>query len=214
MRKDDFEIGGIYHVFNKSIGHFKIYAYAENIQRFLTLIEYYNDRRSKISFSDRNKSDRKFLSKGLLRRNRNQYINIIAYCIMPDHYHLIVKTNCTHTEFCHFMSNFENAYSKYFNAKIRRKGPLYQSRFKSVLVEDNEQLLHLTRYIHLNPTTKRLVEYPQDWPWSSYKKYVETKILETIREVSIPNRDRYRRFVESRKDYQRKLRQIKKLLLE
>lgn len=120
---------------------------------------------------------------------------------MPDHYHLLIKS-LSHEKISKYISDVENSYTRYFNIRNNRKGPLWQSRFKAVVIKNNLQLLHVSRYIHLNPTTNSLVNHPEDWRFSSYK------------EISISNRFTYKRFVENNINYQRRLKQIKKLVLE
>ena len=66
-------------------------------------------------------------------------------------------------------------FKKYFNIKNKRVGPLLQGEFKSVYIESNEQLIHLSRYIHLNPVVANLAEEPKDYIWSSYPSYLEIK---------------------------------------
>lgn len=111
------------------------------------------------------------------------------------------------------MSNVLNSYSKYFNIKHNRKGPLWEGRFKSVLIETDEQLLHLTRYIHLNPVTAFLVEKPDAWKSSSYGEYVASMNSD----ASICNYDavlkiepkEYKDFVDEQIPHQRDLAHIK-----
>ena len=108
------------------------------------------------------------------------------------------------------------SYSKYFNKKYKRKGPLWETRFKNVHVDTDEQLLHLTRYIHLNPVTALLVKKPEDWNFSSYKEYLREsprKICEFEEFIPI-EKNEYKLFVEERIDYQKELAKIKHLLLE
>ncbi|MCR4277006.1 MAG: hypothetical protein NUV87_02650, partial [Candidatus Roizmanbacteria bacterium] len=119
-------------------------------------------------------------------------------------------------KFSMYLSNVENSFSRYFNIKNNRKGPLWQSRFKSVIIESNEHLLHVSRYIHLNPTTNYLVDFPESWNLSSYKYMISNKkyLTEYIREISINTCLDYKEFVENNIDYQRKLKHIKKLMID
>jgi len=134
---------------------------------------------------------------------------------MPDHYHLLIKI-LIDRKFSKYISDVENSFSRYFNIRFKRKGPLWQSRFKAVRIKTNEQLLHVSRYIHLNPTTANLVKKPEDWIYSSYKKIIsDPKYLrEILTEISIKESASYKKFVENNIDYQRKLAIIKKLLLD
>lgn len=150
-------------------------------------------------------------------QGKESLIQIIAYSLMPTHIHLIL-TQLKEDGISTFMGNLLNSYSRYFNLKHKRKGPLWESRFENVLVETDEQLLHLTRYLHLNPVTAYLVDTPEDWPFSSYKEYLlEVHEYERICKYDgildiKPNS--YKEFTEDRISYQRELAGIKRLLLE
>lgn len=151
------------------------------------------------------------------REKGEKIIQIIAHCLMPTHIHLILR-QLKDNGISVFINNILNSYTRYFNIKHKRKGPLWEYRFKNVLVETDEQLLHLTRYLHLNPTTACLVEKPEEWEFSSYKEYLsETEFDKRIcsfDDILSINPILYRNFVEDGQDYQRQLARIKKLLLE
>lgn len=83
-------------------------------------------------------------------------IDILAYCLMPNHFHLLAEQNSNHG-ILKKLSNIANGYAKYFNTKYHRVGSLFQGPFKAVLVETDEQLLHLSRYIHINPVVSGVV---------------------------------------------------------
>jgi len=148
--------------------------------------------------------------------DKDKLVEIIAYCLMPTHFHLILK-QLKENGISIFMNHILNSYTRYFNVKHGRKGPLWEARFKSVLVESDEYLIHLTRYIHLNPATAMLVNKPENWKFSSYEEYVLPK-----NENNICNYDElldivphsYKGFVEDRVSYQQELAKIKNLLLE
>lgn len=211
--KNYFYQDSLYHVFNKSIANFGIFSKSENSLRFINTLGYYNDSKTKVSLSTylRNNS----LNTDLLIPEDNLIAKIISYCIMPDHYHLLVKVIIA-DKFSKYINNTENSYSRYFNIKNNRKGPLWQSRFKSVIIENNEQLLHVSRYIHLNPTTNYLVNNPADWNLSSYKKIISNKkyLKEYIKEISITSCSAYKKFVENNKGYQRKIKFFKKSMID
>ena len=76
---------------------------------------------------------------------------------MPNHFHLLLKQTIDNG-ISHFLSKFTNSYTKYFNTKYNRVGPVFQGVFKSVHIESDEQLMHLSRYIHLNPVVSAVVE--------------------------------------------------------
>lgn len=132
---------------------------------------------------------------------------------MPDHYHLLIKM-IVENALSKYINIIENSYSRYLNKKINRKGPLWQTRFKTVKIKNNEQLLHVSRYIHLNPTTSGLVKKPEDWGASSYHYFINGPFLEKVPEISIRKIDNYKKFTEDQIDYQKKLKIIKRKLLE
>ncbi len=114
-----------------------------------------------------------------------------------------------------YINNVENSYSRYFNLKHKIKGPLWQSEYQSVKICNGEQLLHVSRYIHLNPTTSNLAYKPEEWKYSSYRDFISNQsILGSLMEFSIQSPKQYQKFVEDRIDYQKSLRIIKKRLLE
>lgn len=90
-----------------------------------------------------------------------------AFCLMDNHYHLLIET--PDANLSSGMGQLNGAYAQKFNKTHDRIGHLFQGRFKSFVVEKEPYLLELARYIVLNPIRKKLVEHPQDWTWSSYR---------------------------------------------
>lgn len=136
---------------------------------------------------------------------------------MPNHFHLLLKQteNGGITE---FLSKISNSYTKYFNNKNHRVGPLLQSEFKAVLIETDEQLLHLSRYIHLNPVVSYLVKDLSLYPWSSYKEFINyssngfCKKEEVLNFFKSPLK--YKQFVLDHSNYAQQLEKIKHQLIE
>ena len=210
----NFYSGEIYHVFNKSIANFGIFKDKSNCQRFIETLDYYNSSLVKERFSWAVEHG-KYHFKGLFAKKENLLFKIISYCIMPDHYHIMIKI-LKDKIFSKFINDLENSYTRYFNIKFKRKGPLWQSSFKSVRIKTDEQLLHVSRYHHLNPVTSFFVDKPEDWEYSSYNEYLTNPDLlgGDLTEISITEPSIYKSFVENRIDYQRRLRIIKKQILE
>ena len=208
-----FPQGKIHHIFNKSIANYPIFKDLDNSQRFIQTLDYYNNTLVQVNLGNFLKTNKDY-SPELLTIKDGGLIKFLAYCIMPDHYHLLVKIlkeNCLSK----YINDVENSYSRFFNLKFKRKGPLWQSSFKSVQIKSNEQLLHVSRYIHLNPTTANLVDKPEDWIFSSYKYYLNSFILNNyLIEISINDTNSYKKFCQANIDYQKKLKLIKKLILE
>ena len=95
---------------------------------------------------------------------------IHAYCLMSNHYHLLLETPCGNLS--QIMQHINGAYTNYFNVKRKRSGHLFQGRFKAIIIEADEYAQELSRYIHLNPVRVGMVSRPEDYQWSSYNDYV------------------------------------------
>ncbi|MCL5999371.1 MAG: transposase [Chloroflexi bacterium] len=98
-------------------------------------------------------------------------IAIIAYCLMPNHYHFLIRQE-TEQPPSKFINALFSAYVQAVNVQQQRKGTLFESRFRHVTVDREEYLTHLCRYIHLNPVKANLVDQPSEWPYSNYLEWV------------------------------------------
>lgn len=98
---------------------------------------------------------------------------IHAYCLMDNHYHLLLETPSGNLS--QIMRHINGAYTTYFNVKRARAGHLFQGRYKSILVDINEYAQELSRYIHLNPVRAKIVELPEAYEWSSYSYFIGKK---------------------------------------
>lgn len=212
--------GEVYHVFNKSIAGFEIFNDRNEFLRMINVIRYYQKEKPTVKFSafiksseaKQNRTDR-----NISYPDKEKLVEIIAYCLMPTHLHLIVR-QLKEKGISTFMNNVLNSYTRYFNTRHKRKGPLWEGRFKSVLIKTDEQLLHLTRYVHLNPTTAYLVDKLEAWSASSYQEYVgkvddNDRICKYDEFLKIKP-SAYKEFVEDRVSYQRELAKIKDLSIE
>jgi len=90
-----------------------------------------------------------------------------AYCLMPNHYHLLIET--PEANLSRGMRHLNGVYTQSFNRAHKRMGHIFQGRFKAVLVEKESHLLEAARYIVLNPVRAERVRHPRDWKWSSYR---------------------------------------------
>lgn len=221
-RKDVLETNEIYHVFNRSIAEYKIFNNKSEYYRMLNSIQFYQfpSPTTNLNKFIRSLGEQKHDFREKLLNTvdeKNKLVDIIAYILMPTHVHLILK-QLVENGISIFIRNSFNSYSHYFNLKHDRQGPLWQSEFKNVLVENDAQLLHLTRYIHLNPTTARLTEKPEEWEYSSYREYLgevdkKDKICKFSDLLDVKPSE-YRNFVNNRIDYQRKLKDIEHLCID
>jgi hypothetical protein len=145
--------------------------------------------------------------KGVPRQpnNFNEKMVLIAYCLMPNHFHLLVKQS-DETSLKDFMKSISTRYAIYFNKRYKRVGPLFQNIYKASIITDDFYLLHLSRYIHLNP--KKLTNNLNDY-YSSYGDFLGKRHSTWVNPQSIlayfhkgpqlglPNAHSYRDFVEN-----------------
>jgi len=100
-------------------------------------------------------------------------IRIHTYCLMTNHYHLLVET--PDPNLSRSIQWVNVSYATYFNRKRNRRGHLFQGHFKSILIDADEYLKHLSRYIHLNPVRAKMIDRPSDYLWSSYPAFIGGK---------------------------------------
>ena len=124
-------------------------------------------------------------------------INLVAFCLMPNHYHLLIEI-LEDSFLQKAMQKFSTSYTKAINKSQNRVGHLFQGRYKSKLVPNNDYLLHLSRYIHLNPVKSGLVKKPEDWLFSSYLDFVAKKKSKFLNfEIITAQVQDYQKFVTS-----------------
>lgn len=156
MRPLQFYTGGYYHLYNRGVDKRKVFLRYGHFQRFLTTVKLILDTGSATPRLRHNQS--------LALKSK---IRIIGYCLMPNHYHFLVQQIDEYgvTEFMHHLNT---SFTKYFNLNLHRTGRLFEYTFKAKYIESDEKLLHVMRYIHLNPLIAGLVDAIELWPWSSY----------------------------------------------
>jgi len=98
-------------------------------------------------------------------------IRIIAYALMPNHYHLLIQT--PKANLSRAMRYLNGVYTQRFNRLHKKDGPLFRGRYKAILIQEDEYLTHLIRYIHLNPIQANLIEDLMKYPWTSHKQYLK-----------------------------------------
>ncbi len=212
--------GEIYHVFNRGVERRPIFTQAFEYRRALDSMNFYRFLEPPIRYSKYITLDKKRriqLLKALL--SSKFQVEILAFCLMPNHFHLLLKQTVD-TGISRFISKLCDSYSKYFNIKHDRIGPLFQGPFKAVRIESEEQLIHLSRYIHLNPISSFLIKESalDSYPWSSLPEYL-APLGNTISNTSIIGNifktpSKYQEFVHNHIDYAQKLEQIKHLAFD
>jgi len=104
-----------------------------------------------------------------LQLHRRYRFEIHAYCIMPNHYHILINTPLPNLSTG--MRHLNGLYTQYYNKKYKKDGALFRGRYKAILIDAESYLLRVSRYIHLNPVKSRLVKHPGEYYWSSYRFY-------------------------------------------
>jgi len=163
--KPDIE-NGYYHVYNRGVEKRLIFQDREDYTKFLYLLKIY------LSPPEDLMKEFPLLRIYIVQNNLSSEIELLCFCLMPNHFHFLLhqKNKGAMTK---LMRRITTAYSMYFNKRHERIGPLFQSRFKASLVEDDEYLLHLSRYIHLNPLGRGVSL--DEFDWSSYHYYLDKR---------------------------------------
>ncbi|MBI4066227.1 transposase, partial [Candidatus Gottesmanbacteria bacterium] len=193
----EFVENGYYHLYNRGVEKQKIFKDDQDYGVFLSYLKTYLEPKDEASLRvvmvDPNASwrDKGKASKLLRLNNFFEKLDLLAYCLMPNHFHLLVHQKEEHT-IDRFLNSFGTRYTMFFNKKYKRVGPLFQSVYKAVLVGSDEQLLHLTRYIHRNPKTfyhgKKVASQGdalRSWEYSSYREYLAFRQTKWIKPKEI-----------------------------
>jgi putative transposase len=171
-RKFVFQAGDCYHLYNRGNNCQTIFYERENYHFFL---------------------------RQLCKYFQPEAVELVAYCLMPNYYYLLV--HLVTDDLSSLMQRFALSYTKAINKRYGRVGSLFQGRFRAVCVDRDEYMVHLSRYIHLNPVTAKLVERPEDWEFSSYREYIGLRAGTLPKTEAILSQfslvDAYRVFVES-----------------
>lgn len=185
-----------YHVYNRGVEGRKIFLDDEDYRVFLNLLKRYLSKdpefghgRDGVTFYDE--------------------IELNTYCLMPNHFHLLLYVGENPRAIADLMRRICTSYTVYFNKKYKRVGQLLQGRFRASRVHADEYLLHISRYIHLNPR-----EYKQ-WPYSSIQHYIGNWQAEWVRPARIYELyewGTYERFLDDFEDYRKSLEKIENSL--
>jgi len=212
MRKLDFANNHYYHIYNRGADKRIIFEDNGDYVRFIHYLYELNDT---LETSNLSRSINTHLNEGgeasfiKHKREREKLVNIICFCLMPNHYHLILE-QLVEGGISKFMQKLGTAYTMFFNTKYKRSGVLFQGVFKAILIDSDGYLLQLFRYIHLNPLEKigyNVAKNIKDWheannflesfKWSSYLDYINKNNF-----PSVTSRDFINKFFPSAEKHQ------------
>lgn len=187
VQRPDFFEGGVYHIYNRGVAKLPTFLQEEDYIDFRDIMRYlligFPELKQKDAILPKDwpvsyKADRS--SNGLFRN----YVNLCAYCLMPNHFHLMVQLKvpegkiqkpdgriASFQTIPEFIRRLCITYSHKFNHKYKREGALFQGRFKIKQVPGDLDVLQVIRYIHLNPVVSNLVKRPEKWAYSDYGHY-------------------------------------------
>jgi putative transposase len=177
---------GYYHIYNRGVNKMNIFKDTQDYRVFLSYMKayllpkdstnlYITLNSKKLSLQEKDK-----ILKIMRLRNYYSKIKLITYCLMSNHFHFIIQQK-HRKDLPDFMQSLMTRYAHYFNRKYKRRGPLYEGKYKGVLIQSDKQLWHLSRYVHRNPLgiisdnivkkkLKKLLLYKP----SSYPVYLKT----------------------------------------
>jgi putative transposase len=168
----NFSKGGIYHLYNRGDNKEIVFRDEQDYRAFLFRLGLSLG----IEKGDLNKCE---ITKSPKSRIRIGSLNpgnfkIHAFCLMPNHLHLLVE-QCGDDSISKLLSRVFTSFSKYINLKHKRVGHVFQDKFKSVQIETNPQLMLISSYIHMNPVKDSVTNKPEEYRWSSYNDFISDR---------------------------------------
>lgn len=211
--------GEYYHVFNRGITQQPTYLGKRDYSQMLLDLSYYRFTTPPLKlslFKTLNLEQRSYLWKELQYKD-DKLTEAISFAFMPNHFHLLLRQTADNG-ISTFMRRLSNSYTRFFNSKYERKGSLFQGAFKAVHISSSEQLVHVSRYLHINPVVSCVIKQQEmfDYPWTSLPEFLEEPNIVNPEPVLsfFSSKDDYRNFVLDQVDYGKRLEEIKRLILE
>jgi putative transposase len=212
--------GQVYHLANFGASRQPIFLDQRDYQRFFDSLSYYRLTHPALPrfshFLRLAKSEQASLAQK--QESSPPLVNILTYLLMPNHFHFILQQT-SDDGISTFLTKLQNSYVRHFNAKHHRSGSLFSGAFKATRLETPEQLLHLSRYLHIEPVTSYLIKEPllTTYQWSSFPDYLkgESSLLDlepVLSSFSTP--EMYKAFIFDQQEYQKSFPTIQHLTLE
>jgi putative transposase len=168
MRKIVFQNQEFYHIYNRGVDKREIFHCPRDYIRFIIGIRGFN-RENPIGSLHALK-ELNSLAKEFSSLKHDKLVNIICYCLNPNHYHFILQQNIE-DGIPKFMQKISTGYTNYFNSKYNRPGSLFQGTYKAIHIKSDSKLIRLSAYINGNPEIHKISSIT-NYPWSSYQDYI------------------------------------------
>lgn len=139
MRKPELRKNVVYHIYNRGVSKRKIF---------------------------KNDADYRFFMYKLPQYKKKYEIELVSFCLMPNHFHLLVRNSYKGEYIAHFMKSLQLSYACYFNREYKHSGHVFQGSYKNKVIDTPAYLGRIIEYIAMNPVRKGLVAKPEDWPYS------------------------------------------------
>ncbi len=191
MTPQTFNNDSIYHIYNRGVELRDVFLHQKDYLRFIANLYEFNSSTPALNVGYHlNKTP---IEVRLRYERREPLVDIFAFCLMPNHYHLMLKQR-VENGITVFMRKLGTGYTNYFNTKYNRVGPLFQGKFKSIYLEHEAHFVHLPHYIHLNPLDLKMPEWRDgtvkdpakalqflvSYRWSSLPDYLGMKNFPTV----------------------------------
>ena len=201
MRREQFAEGEFYHIYNHGVEERDIFSEEYDSIRFLESMKMFNDEEPIGSIYEQSFIHDLELG-GEASKSNKKLVNIVAYCLNPNHFHLILE-QISEKGISEFMHRLGGGYTMYYNNKHRHRGSLFRGVFRSIHVSTNEYLLHLSAYINLNDRVHQLGGEASKLIRTRWKEYTDSgiKLEDEMCEKDIilgqfKNKDEYKEYAE------------------
>jgi REP element-mobilizing transposase RayT len=173
----NFTPGNIVHIYNRGNNKEKIFFDEQDYKAFLFRLGLC------LGFTQKELNKEKLIaipySRIRITNIEKKDFKLLAFCLMPNHFHLLIEQVGDIT-ISKLIAKLCTSYAMYINKKYKRVGHIFQDQFKSVLMENNSQLIWTPCYIHMNPVKDKLTKHPSKYLWSSYNDYASNRNLPII----------------------------------
>lgn len=179
IRKLQFVTNNYYHLFNSGLDDRVTFPSPAHYLNFIEALWYYQFIKPpyKLNLYQKLKPNAKAEAANNLKSHYQRHVNIVAYLLMPNHYHLVIQPLPLGNP-SRYLANTQISYTRYHNQSVGRTGPLFGRQFRAVEITNPNDLIPLSRYLHLKPLTHNIVRSLSDieaYSYSSYSEYTFTK---------------------------------------